>query len=169
MMQSGKIQQMLLVAAKDAIVAPTAVDAETIAEGFENSYDLQDFPDVRGRPEDEGTVIVDSMTAAEDPPNMAKNGEDAITVMAAACRMLMEVLVGAVEIDFTPMPCIRCQDDETVPKSKQDQRYQESLISIQPLRTILRDPDSCVVTNIKACALMAAASNLLEKHFFNTS
>ncbi len=123
MMQPGKIQQMLLVAAKDAIVASTAVDAETIAEGFENSYDLQDRQDVRDRPEDEGTVIVDSMTAAEDPPNMAKDGEDAIAAMAAACRMLMEVLVGAVEIDFTPMPCIQCQDDENVPKSKQDQRY----------------------------------------------
>ena len=73
---------MLLVAAKDAIVAPTAFDAETIAEGFENSYDLQDLQDVSDRPEDEGTVIVDSMTAAEDPLNMAKDGEDAIAVMA---------------------------------------------------------------------------------------
>lgn len=116
MTQPEKIQQMLLMAAKDAIVAPTAVDAETIAEGFENSFDLQDLQDIHDRPEDEGTVIVDSMTTAEDPPNMVKDGENAIAGMTAA-------LVGAVEIDFTPMPCIHCQDDETIPKSKQDQRY----------------------------------------------
>lgn len=61
----------------------------TVTEDFEISYDLQDLHDVRDRPENENepkTVIVDSMTAAANPPNMVQNDENAIAAMTAACR-----------------------------------------------------------------------------------
>lgn len=89
----------------------------------------------------------------------------------------MKVLIGAIEFNFTPMPCIQIQ--VSVYSLKTMKQYstkklnkisvisQKSLINIQSLRIMFRDPDSCVVTNIRACALMTATSNLLAKHFFN--
>lgn len=120
---AGQMQQMLLdaaEAARDRANALEEQDPEDEDEEIEDQYEADDLQDVRDRLEtstknDDGVTV---QNFSLNDPNQHRTPDHA--AIAAACKTLLEILIGQKDVVKEALPCRLCQLDETVPEADKE-------------------------------------------------
>jgi len=133
----GAVQQMLLGAAKAS--RASGETREAVDEADDGGYEMADLQDGREREDAEQEIGVDSAALEVNFNNDDDN--DSTAAIAAASRMLPEVLTGAVTVEKHEVPCSLCETDNTVPDAKKTQTYSPGKLN-QHLGTGYHSPKS---------------------------